>query len=300
MHPWPPGRYTEDSDTRTPGAVEARCSARAPRLLREELIVRIAPLFTRETRAVALAMALCGIFSLGATDVFAQSGVDKIERPKEEKPEEKKPEDEKPKPEPEEIDPLDAELDALDGSGLGAEGGLDEITRLTKEISENMKTIEKLLDSKNTGEQTQSSQSQTIEQIDKLIELVEAASQSSGGGGGGSGKPQSSSSQEQDQKRGQKNRGMSQEQKQEQGGKKPQSSGSKPEDSPEPTKNDQTSEGDMPPDDDGDLKDGADGRGRWGRLPRTDIEKMYDSGNRKLPEKYRILLEEYYRRLPVE
>ena len=45
----------------------------------------------------------------------------------------------------------------------------------------------------------------------------------------------------------------------------------------------------------GELRD-REGRGRWGRLPKTEIEKMYDNGRRKLPEKYRILLEDYFRR----
>ena len=266
----------------------------------------------RRARAWGL-LALVGCFSIllattAVASLEAQSGVDRIDRPsepeKKAEPEKKddaqKPtDDKKPAPKPEKIDPLDVELDRLDGQGLG--GGMDEITKLTREISENMKAIEKLLDKKDTGEQTQSTQSATIEQIEKLIVLVEAASSSSSGGGGGSsGKPQSSSGQEKDQQRSQKNRSMSQEQKQEEGGKKPQSSGSEPEDSPQPTKNNQTSEGELPPEDEGELNDKADGRGRWGRLPRTEIEKMYDNGRRQLPEKYRILLEEYFRRLPTE
>ncbi|MGE4614133.1 MAG: hypothetical protein AAEJ46_07360 [Planctomycetota bacterium] len=40
------------------------------------------------------------------------------------------------------------------------------------------------------------------------------------------------------------------------------------------------------------------GAGRWGRLPKTVIQRMYDNGRRQLPEKYRILLEDYFRKLP--
>ncbi len=65
-----------------------------------------------------------------------------------------------------------------------------------------------------------------------------------------------------------------------------------------PSKHDQSSEGENPKVEVGALK-GKKGQGRWGRLPRTDIEKMYENGRRKLPEKYRILLEEYFRRLPA-
>ncbi len=61
--------------------------------------------------------------------------------------------------------------------------------------------------------------------------------------------------------------------------------------------NNQTSEGDMPPAEEGQLKNRK-GSGRWGRLPKTVIQKMYDNGRRKLPEKYRILLEDYFRKLP--
>ncbi|MCI0651248.1 MAG: hypothetical protein L0Z55_05135 [Planctomycetes bacterium] len=42
------------------------------------------------------------------------------------------------------------------------------------------------------------------------------------------------------------------------------------------------------------------GDGRWGRLPQRVIEQMYDNGQRKLPEKYRLVLEEYFRRLPLD
>lgn len=53
----------------------------------------------------------------------------------------------------------------------------------------------------------------------------------------------------------------------------------------------------MPEAKNGDLRD-QQGRGRWGRLPKTVIQRMYDNGRRKLPEKYRILLEDYFRKLP--
>tara|TARA_B100001142_G_C14200205_1_gene603458 strand:+ start:253 stop:555 length:303 start_codon:yes stop_codon:yes gene_type:complete len=61
--------------------------------------------------------------------------------------------------------------------------------------------------------------------------------------------------------------------------------------------NNKTAEGDIPPDQDGQLKD-RQGAGRWGRLPKTVIQRMYDNGSRKLPEKYRVLLEDYFRKLP--
>ncbi|MFN0059709.1 MAG: hypothetical protein ACKVX7_14725 [Planctomycetota bacterium] len=41
------------------------------------------------------------------------------------------------------------------------------------------------------------------------------------------------------------------------------------------------------------------GQGRWGRLPPSVVEQMYDNGRRKLPMKYQVLLEEYFRRLPA-
>ena len=34
-------------------------------------------------------------------------------------------------------------------------------------------------------------------------------------------------------------------------------------------------------------------------LPGKVVEQMYDNGKRKLPERYRVLLEEYFRRLPL-
>ena len=66
---------------------------------------------------------------------------------------------------------------------------------------------------------------------------------------------------------------------------------------PGPSENNKTGEEDPPPVRIGRLED-RDGRGRWGKLPRTIIEEMYDNGRRKLPAKYRIHLEEYFRRLP--
>jgi len=70
----------------------------------------------------------------------------------------------------------------------------------------------------------------------------------------------------------------------------------KPENSQE-VANNRTTEGDLPPEEQGQLKDRK-GSGRWGRLPKTVIQKMYDNGRRKLPEKYRVLLEDYFRKLP--
>jgi len=61
--------------------------------------------------------------------------------------------------------------------------------------------------------------------------------------------------------------------------------------------NNKTTEGELPPEEAGNLRDRK-GSGRWGRLPKTVIQRMYDNGNRKLPEKYRILLEDYFRKLP--
>lgn len=194
----------------------------------------------------------------------------------------------------EKVDPLDAELDRLETGGLG---GGDEITRLAGEIRDNMKKIEELLNQKQTGSATQGAQSRTIEQIDELIVLVEKACSSSSSS---SGQSQSSEQQEKDQKRGQKQQQISKSERQggEKEQQKPQSS-QKPEDSNSQTRNDRTSEGQLPPEELGDLEE-RQGRGRWGRLPHTEIEKMYDNGRRKLPEKYRILLEDYFRRLPTD
>ena len=235
---------------------------------------------------------------LGATlmspTLWAQSDVESIPKPTEAEG------DEKPAPKPEnDPDPLDAEVDRLDTEGIGSE--MDEIARLTREIQENMKKIEKLLDQKNTGETTQATQTSTIEQIDKLIELVESASSSSssGGGGGSQSQARSSAQQERDQRRSQQQRASSEAEQQEQSGQKKEQQGSgEPERDEGPTRNDRTSEGEMPKDEAGELDGGEKGRGRWGRLPPTVVEKMYDGGARKLPEKYRILLEDYFRRLP--
>ncbi|MBT6783469.1 MAG: hypothetical protein HOA95_01495 [Planctomycetes bacterium] len=73
--------------------------------------------------------------------------------------------------------------------------------------------------------------------------------------------------------------------------------GSNPQQSEEQLRNDRTTLGDVPPDAQGDLRDQR-GAGRWGRLPKTVIQRMYDNGKRQLPEKYRILLEDYFRKLP--
>ncbi|MEM7262687.1 MAG: hypothetical protein AAF488_11910 [Planctomycetota bacterium] len=97
---------------------------------------------------------------------------------------------------------------------------------------------------------------------------------------------------------GQKQRQMSERQKREQQKREEQMAQKEPKDKPGPTRHDQQSDGKNPEVEVGSLE-AKKGQGRWGRLPRTDVESMYESGKRKLPEKYRILLEEYFRRLPT-
>lgn len=265
-------------------------------------------------RALAAAIALGGVTLLAApflpadllgASLFAQDSelrpVGKPTQPPEPPAGDEAVQGDEAKPEESAEDALDAALDELGpGDITGGLGAMDEITRLTREIRENMKKIEELLDRKDTSASTQGAQSRTIEQIDELIELVEAACQSgscSSGQSGGGG--QSSANQEKDQARsGKKQDQVSSQTKPEQQ-QRPQSTGARPEDSPEQGRNDQTSEGDLPPEPAGDLRE-QEGRGRWGRLPRTEIEKMYDNGRRQLPEKYRILLEDYFRRLPTD
>lgn len=71
-----------------------------------------------------------------------------------------------------------------------------------------------------------------------------------------------------------------------------------PKDSGE-TRHDQSSAGKMPEVSEGELKSRS-GQGRWGRLPKTVIEQVYENGKRQLPARYRVLLEEYFRRLPKQ
>ena len=66
---------------------------------------------------------------------------------------------------------------------------------------------------------------------------------------------------------------------------------------PQESPNTETSEGKLPPNQIGDLRS-QEGRGRWGKLPKRDVEEMYDNGRLKLPSKYQMLLEEYFGRLP--
>jgi hypothetical protein len=249
----------------------------------------------RHPRLLATAIALAGALFLGALASSDSRAQDAELRPVPPQPEEPAPAEEADEP-----DPLDAELDKLT-EGLGDAGPAAEITRLAGEIRDNMKKIEELLNRRQTGAETQGAQTSTIEQIDKLIELVESACSGSAGGSGSTSGSKSSASQEQDQRRAGKQRQTSQLERPagEEPKPRPEQAGERPEDSDAQTRNDRTSEGDMPPDEAGDLRD-REGRGRWGRLPRTEIEKMYDNGRRQLPEKYRILLEDYFRRLPTD
>lgn len=57
--------------------------------------------------------------------------------------------------------------------GLEGDGGQDPILDLMDEIGQNMKSIEDLLNQPDTGSSTQDLQSQTIDQIEKLIEEVQ-------------------------------------------------------------------------------------------------------------------------------
>lgn len=187
------------------------------------------------------------------------------------------------------------DLDPLDI--LGGEGG-GRIGELVNEISENFRKIEDLLNRKDTGAENQGLQTRTIDKIDLLIDEVEKATCSSSGPGSSSSQQQNpeQESSSSDQQIG------SQQQKIEQQGSSPEEKNQTMEEGGEPnnpgeSRFDETSEGELPPGEQGNLND-RQGRGRWGRLPRTVIEKMYDNGRRKLPEKYRILLEDYFRRLP--
>lgn len=187
--------------------------------------------------------------------------------------------------------------------GLGDLGSEDPIEKLIEEMATNMKTIEELLNRRNTGASTQDAQTRSIETIDKLIEEVEKRCSSCSSSSSSSGKPQSqsqqTSSKPQDQKRSQSQRKLEEAAKQQQMAeqqKKQQQQG-EPRD-PQQSPNDQTREGQMPAAKTGQLAD-RQGLGRWGRLPGKVVEQMYDNGKRKLPERYRVLLEEYFRRLPL-
>ncbi|MFQ5654044.1 MAG: hypothetical protein ACE5GW_04860 [Planctomycetota bacterium] len=181
------------------------------------------------------------------------------------------------------------EENPLDGIGME---GQSAIRKLLDEITRNMQRIEKLLNQDRVGEATQDKQLRAVEQIEKLIEEVERATSYSSGGGGGTQQPQQGESSE-DQALGRKQQQMKEEMQR----RKQQGEANMEPQSPEKVPNDRTTEGQVPPVEVGNLKD-RQGRGRWGRLPKTVIEQMYDNGRRKLPEKYRMLLEEYFRKLP--
>ncbi len=62
------------------------------------------------------------------------------------------------------------EFDRLDVEGI--EDSAQDPKQLLKEMRENMNEIERLLARKETGESTQSKQSQVVEQIEELIEIL--------------------------------------------------------------------------------------------------------------------------------
>ena len=196
--------------------------------------------------------------------------------------------------EAEKINPLDG-LQPLSG------GGGDPIEQLIDEMSSNMKTIEELLNQGQTGASTQDVQTKTIETIDQLIKEVEkrCSSCSSSSGSGSKQASQSQGKQPKDQKRSNAQRKLEERTKQEQLSQQQKQQQQKGEPrNPENSPNNQTREGQLPPDKAGKLT-GRQGQGRWGRLPGKVVEQMYDNGKRKLPERYRVLLEEYFRRLPL-
>lgn len=195
------------------------------------------------------------------------------------------------------------ELDPLDGLSKLTGGAADPIDKLIDEMSENMKAIEELLNRGETGASTQAAQAKSIETIDRLIEEVEkrcsSCSSSSSSGKPSQSKP--SQGQSKDQKRSQSQRQLEeqakQQQKQQANQPKQQQQQGEPRD-PQKSPNNQTREGQLPTNKTGELTD-RQGEGRWGRLPGKVVEQMYDNGKRKLPERYRVLLEEYFRRLPL-
>ena len=200
----------------------------------------------------------------------------------------------------EEEDAAPNPLDELKGAGTEQ----DPFQELFEDISNNMKRIEELLNQRETGGSCQEVQKQTLERIDELIVLVEKACQQASGGQGVQGgqaskQHQPSRSQKQSRQQQQQSERELQRNRDEQLGQQEQQQ--KPMDgepeSPDQVPNTRTSEGEMPPALVGDLQP-REGFGRWGQLPKRLIEEMYDNGNRKLPEKYRLVLEEYWRQLP--
>lgn len=113
------------------------------------------------------------------------------------------------------------------------------------------------------------------------------------GGGPSSSKPKQGQESKKDQKQG------SQQEKNQHSAKpeeKPGGEKNEPKNGEE-TRHDQVGEGPLPQGEEGDLKSRS-GQGRWGFLPKTVIEQVYENGKRQLPARYRVLLEEYFRRLP--
>lgn len=176
----------------------------------------------------------------------------------------------------------------------------DPLKQLMDEIARNMKTIEALLNRRETGGQCQDLQAATVRKIDELIEELQKQSSCSSSGSCSSGQPQPGQ-QGQASRSGDQQRSESQRQLEERAAqqrKQPGGSSGDPE-STEKVPNNETREVARPArETEGELRERA-GVGRWGRLPGKVVEQMYDNGKRKLPERYRVLLEEYFRRLPL-
>lgn len=114
--------------------------------------------------------------------------------------------------------------------------------------------------------------------------------------GGGSSSPQQQHQRSKsDQKQGEKQ----QQNQPDKLGKEPKDQSKDDPKDPGETRHDQSSAGSMPEVGEGELKS-RNGQGRWGRLPKTVIEQVYENGKRQLPARYRVLLEEYFRRLPKQ
>ncbi len=187
---------------------------------------------------------------------------------------------------------------------IGEQSQENPFAELLDEIGENMKRIEEMLNQKETSASTQDLEQQTIEKIDELIRKVEACTRTSQSSSQGRGGQRSSASQSEDQKRpGQQEelsrREMSraeQEREKEQSAAQQEPKTGEP-DGAEKVPNTGSTYGRPPELEMGELRD-RQGLGKWGNLPKRAIEQMYDNGNRKLPEKYRLILEEYWRKLP--